>query len=123
MTKQLKLENNNGLLFPSKGGTATGAIRLDDVYYSVSNSSTTEEGTAKKKTLNISFKDMAGKKAIQLHFTRSKFTGKKAPNLVSQEFVVNGVDYQVVAWIRKTSTGNQMISMVVNEVNHYEFDI
>lgn len=121
-TKLLNIDNNKGLLFPAADGKALGAVKVDNVYYEVSNSSTTvEEGV---KTLNVSLKKLGGRKSIELHITRSKFEGDKAPSFVSNNFIADSIEYQVVGWSQVSkNTGKTFLSLAVNEVQQYEFNL
>jgi len=121
--KTLNIDNNKGLLFPAENG-ATGALRIGEVYYEVINSSKTNEGTANVKTLNITVRKLGGRKSVDLHITRSNFSQERAPKFISNEFVLDGVDYQVVGWaaVSKT-TGKTLLSLAVNEVKNYDFDL
>ena len=121
--KTLNIDNNKGLLFPEATGVS-GAVRIGEVYYEVINSSYTTEGTNNTKTLNATVRKLGGRKSVDLHITRSPFTQEKAPKFISNEFVVDGVDYQVVGWTAVSKTTNKsLISLAVNEVKNYDFDL
>lgn len=116
--KVLNLDPNKGLLFPTATGV-TGGIKVEEVYYEVSNSSITDENGI--KTLNASLKKLGGRKAFDIHLTRSKFIGDKAPAFVSNNIMVESVEYQLVGWVAVSkTTGKSFYSIAVNEVKQFD---
>jgi len=116
----LDIENMKGLLFPAAKGKCTGAVRIDGEYYEVSNSSGTTENDV--KIMNMSFRKLGSKEgSFEVHLKRSNFKNDKAPEFISQEFIVNSLKREVVGWKHEIRSGKSLISLAVNDVVEYEF--
>ena len=118
----LNIDPNKGLLFPTALG-CTGAVRFDGVYFEVNNSTKTTEGEPARKFLNFNLKKLGGRKSVDVKLRRSNFTGEKAPQFISNNFVLDNVEYQIVGWSHTSANGRNMIGLAVNEVEREDFDL